>query len=52
MMSVEYEILKILKILSHHLGREEDLTIGVRPKVKRFLVLLRLTMLKMIRWST
>ena len=34
-----------------HLGREVERTMGVRPMVKRFLVLLRFTMLKMILWS-
>ena len=42
---------KNIEILDHF-GRDEDRTIGVRPRVKRFLVLLKLTMLKMIRWST
>ena len=55
MMSVACKILKILekniKILNHF-GRDEDRTIGVSPRVKRFLVLLKFTMLKMIRWST
>ena len=35
----------------HHLGLEDDLTIGVSPMVNKFLVLLRLTILKMILWS-
>ena len=38
--------------MSHHLGREVDRTIGVKPMVNRFRVLLRLTILKMILWST
>ena len=33
------------------MGREVERTMGVRPMVKRFLVLLRFTMLKMILWS-
>ena len=41
-----------LEALFHHFGLDDDLTMGVRPRVKRFLVLLKLTMLKMIRWST
>ena len=39
-------------ILSHHLGRDEDRTIGVAPIVNKFLVLLRLTILNIILWST
>ena len=49
--NVKCETLNEIKILDHF-GLDEDLTIGVRPSVKRFLVLLKLTMLKMIRWST
>ena len=39
------------KNICYHLGLEVDLTRGVRPSLKRFLDLLRLTMLKMILWS-
>ena len=39
-------------IMSYHLGRDEDRTIGVKPIVNKFRVLLRLTILNIILWST
>ena len=38
--------------MSYHLGRDEDRTIGVKPIVNKFRVLLRLTILNIILWST
>ena len=36
----------------YHFGLEEERTMGVRPRRNRFLVLLKLTTLKIILWST
>ena len=39
-------------IMSHHFGRDDDRTIGVKPIVNKFRVLLRFTILNIILWST
>ena len=43
-----YTIQDSKSIMSHHFGRDEDRTIGVKPIVNKFRVLLRFTILNII----